>query len=220
MAIHPLAGQPAPLDVLIDVPALEHAYHDQPARPERSAPARRLRHQRAPRHAAWTDTFTEAHILAITQAICDYRRAQGIDGPLFLGKDTHALSGPAQRTALEVLAAEGVETILQRDRRRDARRRSSRTPSSFTIAAAPSTGPTASSSRRRTTRRPTAASSTTRPTAARPTPTSRRGSRIAPTPCSRPATPRSSACRSPGRSGRPRPMRSISSLPTSPTWPT
>jgi len=60
-------------------------------------------------------TFTEAHILAITQAICDYRRAQGIDGPLYMGKDTHALSGPAQRTALEVLAANGVETFIQRD---------------------------------------------------------------------------------------------------------
>ena len=60
-------------------------------------------------------TFTEAHILAITQAICDYRRGQGIDGPLYMGKDTHALSGPAQRTALEVLAANGVETIIQRD---------------------------------------------------------------------------------------------------------
>src|SRR4029077_18358187 len=54
-----------------------------------------------------------AHILAITQAICDYRRAQGIDGPLYMGKDTHALSVPAQRTALEVLAANGVETIIQ-----------------------------------------------------------------------------------------------------------
>ena len=59
--------------------------------------------------------FTEAHILAITQAICDYRREQGIDGPLYMGKDTHALSEPAQRTALEVLAANGVETIIQRD---------------------------------------------------------------------------------------------------------
>ena len=59
--------------------------------------------------------FTEAHILAITQAICDYRREQGIDGPLFMGKDTHALSGPAQRTALEVLAANGVTTVIQRD---------------------------------------------------------------------------------------------------------
>src|SRR4029078_10463566 len=60
-------------------------------------------------------SFMEAHILAITQAICDYRRAQGIDGPLHIGKDTHALSAPAQRTALEVLAANGVDTIVQRD---------------------------------------------------------------------------------------------------------
>ncbi len=60
-------------------------------------------------------SFNEAHILAITQAICDYRGGQGIDGPLYLGKDTHALSGPAQRTALEVLAANGVETVIQRD---------------------------------------------------------------------------------------------------------
>src|SRR5262249_21141546 len=60
-------------------------------------------------------TFTEAHILAITQAICDYRKAQGTDGPLYMGKDTHAVSGPAQRTALEVLAANGVDTIIQQD---------------------------------------------------------------------------------------------------------
>src|SRR5207244_2357339 len=60
-------------------------------------------------------TFTEAHILAITQAICEYRRGQGSDGPLYLGKDTHALSAPAQRTALEVLAANGVDTVIQRD---------------------------------------------------------------------------------------------------------
>jgi len=60
-------------------------------------------------------TFTEAHILAITQAICDYRRKQGTNGPLYMGKDTHALSAPAQRTALEVLAANGVETIIQSD---------------------------------------------------------------------------------------------------------
>ena len=58
-------------------------------------------------------TFTEAHILAITQAICDYRRSQGTDGPLYMGKDTHALSAPAQRTALEVLAANNVETVIQ-----------------------------------------------------------------------------------------------------------
>ena len=68
-------------------------------------------HRGSPLHG----TFTEAHILAITQAICDYRRGQGIDGPLYMGKDTHAVSGPAQRTALEVLAANGVETIIQRE---------------------------------------------------------------------------------------------------------
>ena len=60
-------------------------------------------------------SFNEAHILAVTQAICEYRRTRGIDGPLYLGKDTHAISGPAQCTALEVLAANGVETVVQRD---------------------------------------------------------------------------------------------------------
>src|SRR5262249_25490965 len=60
-------------------------------------------------------TFNEAHILAITQAICEYRKGQGIDGPLYMGKDTHAVSEPAQRTALEVLAANGVETIIQQN---------------------------------------------------------------------------------------------------------
>ena len=68
-------------------------------------------HRGSPLHG----TFTEAHILAITQAICDYRRSAGTDGPLYMGKDTHAVSDPAQRTALEVLAANGVETIIQRD---------------------------------------------------------------------------------------------------------
>ncbi len=68
-------------------------------------------HRGSPLHG----TFTEAHILAITQAICEYRRKAGTDGPLYMGKDTHAVSDPAQRTALEVLAANGVETIIQRD---------------------------------------------------------------------------------------------------------
>ena len=67
------------------------------------------------RGTPFNGTFTEAHILAITQAICDYRRGQGTSGPLYLGKDTHALSGPAQRTALEVLAANGVEAVIQCD---------------------------------------------------------------------------------------------------------
>ena len=114
MAIHPLAGQPAPASVLIDVPALERAYHEN--RPDPGDPRQRVAFGTSGHRGTPLDnTFTEAHILAITRAICDYRRDQGIDGPLFLGKDTHALSGPAQRTALEVLAAEGVVTILQRD---------------------------------------------------------------------------------------------------------
>ena len=64
---------------------------------------------------AFHGSFTEAHILAITQAICDYRRTQGTDGPVFMGKDTHALSAPAQRTALEALAANHMETVIQQD---------------------------------------------------------------------------------------------------------
>ena len=67
------------------------------------------------RGSPFRGSFTEAHILAITQAICDYRRGSGTDGPLYMGKDTHALSSPAQRTALEVLAANDVETVIQRD---------------------------------------------------------------------------------------------------------
>ncbi len=114
MAIHPLAGQLAPASVLIDVPTLEQAYYTN--RPDPANPVERVAFGTSGhRGTALDSTFTEAHILAITRAICDYRRAQQIDGPLFLGKDTHALSGPAQRTALEVLAAEGIETILQRD---------------------------------------------------------------------------------------------------------
>ena len=114
MAIHPLAGQPAPKSLLIDVSRLERDYYDR--KPDMSDPQQRVSfgtsgHRGTPFNA----TFTEAHILAITQAICDYRQAQGITGPLFMGQDTHAASAPAQRTALEVLAANGVETVIQPD---------------------------------------------------------------------------------------------------------
>src|SRR5947207_1230857 len=113
MAISPLAGKPAPKELLIDVAALEREYIER--RPDMSDPNQRVSfgtsgHRGSPLRG----TFTEAHILATTQAICDYRRGQGADGPLYMGKDTHALSGPAQRTALEVLAANGVETVIQR----------------------------------------------------------------------------------------------------------
>jgi phosphoglucomutase len=114
MATHPLAGRPAPADLLIDVARLEDAYYER--RPDLADP-RQLVSFGTSGHRGTPDdgTFTAAHILAITQAICDYRRGQGIDGPLCMGKDTHALSGPAQRTALDVLAANGIETLIQRD---------------------------------------------------------------------------------------------------------
>jgi phosphoglucomutase len=114
MAIHPLAGKPAPADLLIDVARLERAYHER--RPDMADPRQRVSFGTSGHRGTSLDgTFTEAHILAITQAICEYRRGQGIDGPIYVGKDTHALSSPAQRTALEVLAANGIETIIQRD---------------------------------------------------------------------------------------------------------
>lgn len=114
MTLSPLAGKPAPKDILVDLTRLEQAYYTR--WPDMEDPTQRVSfgtsgHRGSALHGA----FNEAHILAITQAICDYRRSQGIDGPLYLGKDTHALSGPAQRTALEVLAANGMETIIQRD---------------------------------------------------------------------------------------------------------
>jgi len=110
--ISPLAGKPAPKGMLINVARLEKDYFEH--KPDLSDPNQLVAfgtsgHRGSPFHS----TFTEAHILAITQAICDYRQAQGIDGPLYMGKDTHAVSGPAQRTALEVLAANSVETIIQ-----------------------------------------------------------------------------------------------------------
>src|SRR5262245_18357046 len=114
MAISPLAGKPAPQELLVDLRRLEREYYE--CRPDVSDANQLVSfgtsgHRGSPLHGS----FTEAHILAMTQAICDYRRLQSTDGPLYLGKDTHALSGPAQRTALEVLAANGVETIIQRD---------------------------------------------------------------------------------------------------------
>ena len=114
MPISPLAGKPAPRDMLIDVAALVREYHERT--PDLSDPTQLVAfgtsgHRGTPLRG----TFTEAHIRAITQAICDYRRDRLYTGPVFMGKDTHALSGPAQNTAIEVLAANGVETIIQPD---------------------------------------------------------------------------------------------------------
>jgi phosphoglucomutase len=110
----PLAGRPAPKEMLVDPARLEREYYA--GKPDIEDPSQRVAfgtsgHRGSPLIGA----FTDAHIGAITQAICDHRRAQGIDGPLYMGKDTHALSEPAQRTALEVLVANGVETIIQCD---------------------------------------------------------------------------------------------------------
>ena len=114
MPISPLAGKPAPKDMLIDPVALERDYHTR--RPDMDDPGQRVAFGTSGhRGTSSKASFTEAHILAITQAICDYRAAQGTDGPLFMGKDTHALSDAAQRTALEVLAANGVETVIEQD---------------------------------------------------------------------------------------------------------
>jgi phosphoglucomutase len=114
MTISPLAGQPAPTDMLVDLTRLERAYYD--LEPDPDDPQQRVAFGTSGhRGSPFSGSFGEAHILAITQAICDYRQSRGIDGPLYLGKDTHALSRPAERTALEVLAANRVETILQRD---------------------------------------------------------------------------------------------------------
>jgi len=112
--ISPLAGKPAPLSMLVDLGRLEREYYER--RPEMDDPTQVVSFGTSGhRGSPFRGSFTEAHIAAITQAICDYRRGQRIDGPLYMGKDTHALSEPAQRTALEVLAANGVETIIQRD---------------------------------------------------------------------------------------------------------
>src|SRR5215472_1327315 len=114
MAISPLAGKPAPKELLVDLARLERDYYER--RPDTGDPNQLVSFGTSGhRGSPLKGSFTEAHILAITQAICEYRRGQGTDGPLYMGKDTHAVSGPAQCTALEVLAANDVETIIQRD---------------------------------------------------------------------------------------------------------
>ncbi len=114
MAISPFAGKPPPAGLLIDPSRLTREYYER--RPDVDDTDQLVSfgtsgHRGSPAKG----TFTESHILAISQAICDYRRGKGIDGPLYMGKDTHCLSGPAQRTALEVLAANKVQTVIQRD---------------------------------------------------------------------------------------------------------
>jgi phosphoglucomutase len=112
MSNHPFAGKPAPAELLVDVSRLEREYYQR--QPDVADPNLMVSFGTSGhRGTSANGTFTETHILAITQAICEYRAAQGYTGPIFVGKDTHALSAPAQRSAIEVLAANGATTIIQ-----------------------------------------------------------------------------------------------------------
>jgi phosphoglucomutase len=112
--ISPLAGKPAPKEMLVDTAQLERAYYAR--RPDAGDPNQQVIFGTSGhRGSSLRGSFTEAHILSITQAICDYRSGLDSCGPIYMGKDTHALSGPAQRTALEVLAGNGIEAVIQRD---------------------------------------------------------------------------------------------------------
>ena len=111
LGVSPLAGQLAPESLRVNVPRLVSAYYSE--RPDPAVPQQRVQFGTSGhRGSAFTNTFNEPHILAIAQAVCDYRRAQKIEGPLFLGIDTHALSVPAFATTLEVFAANAVETLI------------------------------------------------------------------------------------------------------------
>ena len=111
MALHPLAGKPAPRESLVDVEALVAAYYDRG--PDMADPAQRVVFGTSGhRGSSLRTAFNEPHLLAIAQAVHDYRVSKGITGPLFVGLDTHALSRPALETTVEVLAANGVAVVL------------------------------------------------------------------------------------------------------------
>jgi phosphoglucomutase len=114
MTLSPLAGKPAPKELLIDPARLVREYYAR--QPDLADPSQWVSFGTSGhRGSPLTGSFTEAHILAISQAICEYRLAHSIDGPLYIGKDTHAVSAPAELTALEVLAANGVDAVVQKD---------------------------------------------------------------------------------------------------------
>src|SRR5258708_199116 len=113
-ATSPLAGHPPSREMLIDIAQLEREYYER--LPDLDDANQLVSigssgHRGSPSRGS----FTEAHVLAITQAVCDFRHEQGIDGPLYIGRDTHALSGPAQRTVLSVAISNGIESVIQRD---------------------------------------------------------------------------------------------------------
>src|SRR5690349_9579879 len=112
MEAHPLAGQPVPRELLVNVPRLISAYYTH--RPDAGVPEQQVAFGTSGHRGSSVQTsFNEDHILAICQAICEYRKAQRIDGPLYLGMDTHGLSEPALASAIEVFAANGVELFIQ-----------------------------------------------------------------------------------------------------------
>src|SRR5207249_10226584 len=114
MTANPRAGTPPDPSMLANIPRLMTAYYA--IRPDPAQREQRVAFGTSGHRGSSLDgSFNEAHILAVTQAICAYRAGKKISGPLYMGKDTHAVSGPAQRTALEVLATNRVETIIQRD---------------------------------------------------------------------------------------------------------
>lgn len=169
MVANPRAGQPAQPEDLVDLSHLVTAYYTIEPDPDDVA-QQVVFGTSGHRGSALNAAFNEAHILAITQAIVEYRAARGTTGPLFIGRDTHGLSEPAWVSALEVLAGNNVVTMI------DSADRYTPTPAvSHAIltynAAAPRRWLTALWSRHRTTRRRTVASNTTPPTGARPTPT-------------------------------------------------
>jgi hypothetical protein len=183
MNVSPSAGKPAEASMLVNVPRLVTAYYTEA--PDPSVPEQRVAFGTSGhRGSAFQKAFNEWHILAISQAICLYRERQKIDGPLFLGMDTHALSVPALASALEVLAANGVEVMIAQG---DEYPQPLPFPTRFsrTTAGARQDSPTASSSRPHTIRPMTAGSSTIPQTAGRRNPPSPPGSRPRPTSFSR-----------------------------------
>src|SRR3981189_419884 len=109
--VSPLAGKPAPLSMLVNVPRLVTAYFS--GKPDPQIPPHRVGvGTSGHRGSAFNNAFNEAHILAISQALCDARRSAGITGPMFVGIDTHALAEPAAASALEVFAANGIEAMI------------------------------------------------------------------------------------------------------------
>jgi phosphoglucomutase len=185
------AGTVAQPQDLVDLTALLDAYYD--VSPDLSDPGQRVVFGTSGhRGSSLKASFNEPHILAITQAIVEYRAGQGITGPLYLAKDTHALSEPAQNSALEVLAANGVHVLI------DARHGYTPTPAlSHAILTHNRNSAAGAPQADGITRRVTAASSTTPRTAGRPTRMPPAGSPTAPTNCWRTGCGASSASRSP-----------------------